>query len=99
VWRLSHALIPLAGLGVFLGLSSLTVTLAKAEGLPLTWVPWVRAFLLAAGAAWSAYLFWRMLEDAQPMRRHILAWLACSGAIAAVVAAWAILFFAWSPVR
>jgi hypothetical protein len=99
VWRLSHALIPLAGLGVFLGLSSLTVTLAKAEGLPLTWVPWVRAFLLAAGAAWSAYLFWRMLEDAQPMRRRILAWLACSGAIAAVVAAWAILFFAWSPVR
>jgi hypothetical protein len=99
VWRLSHALIPLAGLGVFLGLSSLTVTLAKAEGLPLAWVPWVRAALLAVGAAWSAHLFWRMLDAVQPLRRRLLTWLACAGAIVAVVAAWAILFFVWSPVR
>ena len=33
VWRLSYALIPLAGFGVFLGLTTLTATLAKAEGI------------------------------------------------------------------
>jgi polyferredoxin len=99
VWRLSHALIPLAGLGVFLGLSSLTVSLAKAEGVPLGWVPWVRAALLAVGAAWSGYLFWRMQDGVQPIRRRLAAWIACMGAIIAVVAAWAILFFVWSPVK
>src|SRR4029450_2481586 len=74
VWRLTHALIPLAGLGVFLGLSSLTVTLAKAEGIGLAWVPWVRGMLLAAGAGWSAYLFWRMLSVVPSLSRRLAAW-------------------------
>jgi hypothetical protein len=99
VWRLTHALIPLAGLGVFLGLSSLTVTLAKAEGIGLAWVPWVRAMLLAAGAGWSAYLFWRMLSVVPSLSRRLAAWMACCGSIAVIVAAWAVLFVAWVPVK
>ena len=99
VWRLTHALIPLAGLGVFLGLSSLTVALARAEGAWLGWVSWARVALLAVGAAWSAYLFWRMLAAAQTTPRRVAAWTACCGAIAVIVAAWAVLFFIWSPVR
>ena len=99
VWRLAHALIPLAGLGVFLGLSSLTVSLAKAEGLSLAWVPWVRGALLSVGAGWSAYLFWRMLENVPSMARRCAAFLACIGAIAITVAAWAVLFYVWSPVK
>ncbi|MCC6193840.1 MAG: 4Fe-4S binding protein [Burkholderiales bacterium] len=99
VWRLSHALIPLAGLGVFLGLSSLTVSLAKAEGLWLAWVPAARAGLLALGAGWSGYLFWRMLEAAGSTARRAGAWLACCGAVAAIVASWSILFFVWAPVK
>jgi len=99
VWRLSHALIPLAGLGVFLGLSSLTVSLARAEGMWLGWVPWMRAALLAAGASWSAYLFWRMLATVGVTPRRIAAWLACCAAIGVIVAAWAVLFIVWAPVR
>jgi hypothetical protein len=99
VWRLANALIPLAGLGVFLGLSSLTVSLAKAEGAWLGWVPSARATLLALGAFWSAYLFWRMLACAQSPARRTMAFLASCGAIAVVVAAWAMLFFVWAPVK
>ena len=99
VWRLAHALIPLAGLGVFLGLSSLTVTLAKAEGLSLGWVPWVRGALLCAGAGWSAYLFWRMLATVPSIARRCAAFAACIGTIAITVAAWAVLFYIWSPVK
>ena len=99
VWRLTHALIPLAGLGVFLGLSSLTVTLAKAEGAWLGWVPWVRAVLLVVGASWSAYLFWRLLSFMPMAPRRVAAWIACCGTIAVIVAAWAVLFVAWAPVR
>lgn len=99
VWRLAHALIPLAGLGVFLGLSSLTVTLAKAEGLSLGWVPWARGVLLCAGAGWSAYLFWRMLATVPSIVRRCAAFVACIGAIAITVAAWAVLFYVWSPVK
>src|SRR5262249_22638330 len=59
--RLSYALIPLAGLGVFLGLSSLTVTLAKAEGLSTVLVPYLRAGVLALGALWTLRLAWLQL--------------------------------------
>lgn len=99
VWRLAHALIPLAGLGVFLGLSNLTVSLARAEGMWLAWVAWMRATLLAAGASWSAYLFWRMLATAGATPRRLAAWLACCAAIGVVVAAWAVLFLVWAPVK
>ena len=99
VCRLSYALIPIAGLGVFLGLSSLTVGLARAEGMGLAWVPWMRAALLAVGASWSAYLFWRMLATVRTTARRLAAWLACWGAIGVIVAAWGVLFLVWAPVR
>lgn len=60
-WRkLSMALVPLAGAGVFLGLSMLTLGHLKAEGVALAWVPIVRASVLALGAAFSMYLMTRM---------------------------------------
>lgn len=58
--KLSMALVPLAGVGVFLGLSMLTLGHLKAEGFALGWVPAVRAVLLALGAGFSAYLMLRM---------------------------------------
>jgi hypothetical protein len=82
-WRLTYALIPLAGLGVFLGLSSLTVALAKSEGMRLAFVPAARA------------LAWRMLAKASSRSRRIAAFAACCLAIAIIVAAWALLFFVW----
>jgi len=94
-WRLSYALIPLAGLGVFLGLSSLTVALAKSEGIGLAFVPAARAIVLALGASWSAWLAWRMLASARSRSRRIAAFAACCLAIAIIVAAWTLLFFVW----
>ena len=64
VCRLSYALIPLAGLGVFLGLTTLTATLAKAEGIGLGWVPYARAAVLTAGSVWSVWLAWQQLARA-----------------------------------
>ncbi len=94
--RLAYALIPLAGLGVFLGLSSLTVTLAKAEGLPLGAIPALRAAVLAAGAAWSLRLAWVQLADVAGRAARGRAFAACAFAVGVVVAAWALLFFGWS---
>jgi hypothetical protein len=58
--RLALALVPLAGVGVFLGLSMLTLGHLKAEGVNLAWVPVVRGALLALGAGFSAYLLLRL---------------------------------------
>jgi polyferredoxin len=59
--HLTLAFVPLAGCGVFLGLSALTVTLLKAEGVALFWVPWLRLALLAGANLWSARLAWRIM--------------------------------------
>ena len=58
--KLSLALVPMAGVGVFLGLSMLTLGHLKAEGVTLAWVPAVRGVLLALGTGFSAYLLVRM---------------------------------------
>ncbi|WP_413897122.1 4Fe-4S binding protein [Rhodoferax sp.] len=58
--RLSLFLIPIGGVGVFLGLSMLTLGHLRAEGVSLLWVPAVRALLLASGAGFSAYLLLRL---------------------------------------
>jgi polyferredoxin len=58
--HLAQALIPVAGCGVFLGLSSTTLSLLRAEHLPLDWAGTVRAGLLVAANLWSAWLAWRI---------------------------------------
>jgi polyferredoxin len=94
-YRLAYALIPLSGLGVFLGLSSLTVTLAKAEGLQIGAVPYLRAAVLALGAAWSLRLAWRQLADVRSVSRRVGALAAFACGVAIVVGAWGLLFFHW----
>ena len=49
---LAQALIPLAGSGVFLGLSALTVTLLAQDGFHMGWVEPLRIAMLAGAAAW-----------------------------------------------
>ncbi|MCC7039582.1 MAG: 4Fe-4S binding protein [Burkholderiales bacterium] len=94
--RLAYALIPLAGIGVFLGLSSLTVTLARAEGITTSAVPALRALLLAAGAGWSLWLAWRQLADVPRATARWAALVAFAGAVALTVGAWGLLFFHWA---
>lgn len=96
-WRaLALALVPLAGCGLFLGLSMMTVTHLRAEGLPLGWLPVARAALLAAAALWTASLGLQRIRRARPGALRALlaasAWLAATGAVAG---AWVLVFFVW----
>ncbi len=54
--RLSLALIPLAGMGIFLGLSMLTLGHLKAERVSLEWVAPVRMVLLVLGSGFAIWL-------------------------------------------
>lgn len=60
--RLSLALIPLAGMGIFLGLSMLTLGHLKAERVSLEWVTPVRVVLLVLGSGFAAWLGARLLR-------------------------------------
>ena len=93
-WRgnaftLSHALIPIAAAGLFVGLTSLTTTLAHAEGLRLAWVPTLaRATLLAGGGAWSLWLAHRQIRVRVSGVAQGLATAAFAAAVAGALAAW-----------
>jgi hypothetical protein len=97
-WRtLSLALIPLAGIGLFLGLTMMTATHLRAEGLPLSWLPPARASLLAAASIWSGWLGARLIIRAQAgVWRVALALAAWAVPLAAVAAAWILVFFVWA---
>ena len=85
---LAYTLVPLAGAGLFVGLSALPAGLAHGEGLRLPWLPMVRGVLLALSACWSLYLAWQWL-DARAIvaqRARVLATMAL--AAAGVLAAW-----------
>lgn len=56
--HLAQALVPIAAIGVFLGLSALTVTMLKADDIRLPWVAELRASLILGAAAWSLRLAW-----------------------------------------
>ncbi|PMS33302.1 4Fe-4S binding protein [Trinickia symbiotica] len=87
--HLTQALIPVAGAGVFLGLSATTVSLLRAEHLALDWVPVVRIAVLAVANSWSAWLGWRIACSYRPR------WLALFGAMVPFVAALAVADSAW----
>ena len=73
-WQhLTLALVPVAGMGIFLGLSMLTLTHLKAEGIALNWVPAVRIGLLVLGTGLSAWLGWRLIVT-RPAIRRLLAY-------------------------
>ncbi|CAN7285496.1 4Fe-4S binding protein [Trinickia sp. LjRoot230] len=58
--HLTQALIPVAGAGVFLGLSATTLSLLRAEHIPVDWASDVRIAVLAIANTWSAWLAWRV---------------------------------------
>jgi polyferredoxin len=94
--HLAQTLIPLAGCGVFLGLSALTVTMLRSEGLSLPWVGTARIALLAGASAWSLWLGWRV---AGLFSRGINRSVAVSCMILAIVladGAWGLLFWVWA---
>ncbi|MDP2831843.1 MAG: 4Fe-4S binding protein [Pseudomonadota bacterium] len=58
--RLAMTLIPLAGAGVFVGLSLLTSSQLAGEGVDLPWAHAARLTLLTLASLWSASLAWRL---------------------------------------
>jgi polyferredoxin len=87
--HLTQALIPVAGAGVFLGLSATTLSLLRAEHVPLDWASTVRIGVLAIANAWSAWLAWRVTG------RYALRIAPRVGAMVCVVAALAVADSAW----
>jgi polyferredoxin len=87
--HLAQALIPVAGVGVFLGLSATTLSLLRAEHVPLAWVPQVRIALLTVANLWSAWLGWRITG------RYQARTLTRVGAMAPFLAALAMADSAW----
>ncbi|MEO5659341.1 MAG: 4Fe-4S binding protein [Polaromonas sp.] len=96
-YHLSQALIPIAGCGVFLGLSALTVNLLKNEGIAVFWANDVRFVLLAGANLWSLRLasgICRLLH-ASSLYRRLFALAAFFLALALVDYAWALMFWIW----
>ncbi|TDR80744.1 4Fe-4S binding protein [Paludibacterium purpuratum] len=90
--HLAQSLIPLAGCGVFLGLSALTVTLLKVEGVALWWVMPLRVGLLAGATLWSLNLGWRIVGGWQG--RRVVAMPPLILALAWVDASWWLMWWA-----
>ena len=91
--HLTQSLVPLAGCGVFLGLSALTVTLLRAEGVDLPWVSAVRAALLAGATAWCIWLAWRIAGRSVHGIARAGATLAVAAAALVGDASWTLLFW------
>lgn len=91
---LSMALVPLAGAGLFLGLSMLTVTQLRAEGYTPAWLAPARAIALAIGVAWTARLAIGLVWRSPATRTRRVAAAAClAGPVALVALSWGLVFF------
>jgi polyferredoxin len=93
--HLAQTLIPIAGCGVFLGLSALSVTMLRHEGLALTWVDSARVILLAGAALWSAWLAWRVSGLSARGISRALATACVVLAASFGVGGWALMFWIW----
>ena len=92
---LAYSLVPLGGVGVFLGLSAMTVSHLSAEGLLLPWLPQIRAALLGIAALWSMGLAIGMMRHTPSIPRRLMAVSAMAIAVAGIITPWLFLFFLW----
>jgi len=94
--RLALGLVPLAGIGLFLGLSMMSATHLRAEGVYLGWLTPLRATLLGIGLLWSASLGWQLIKlGAGGAAARAIAGLLWLLPLAAVGASWWLTFFVW----
>ncbi|MDC7701190.1 4Fe-4S binding protein [Vogesella indigofera] len=94
--HLVQALIPLAGCGVFLGLTTVTLSLLRSEHIVWPWVNDVRLLLLLGANGWSLWLAARIGAGWQRSRlRQALALLPFCAALLWIDSAWGWLFWWW----
>lgn len=95
-YHFCQALIPLAGCGVFLGLSALTVNLLRNDGVPVSWVGGLRLSLLTGASLWSLWLAVGITRRYAATAQRRLAALGAFGlALALVDANWVLMFWVW----
>jgi len=95
-YHLSQALIPIAGIGVFLGLSALTINLLKAEGIPVQWASDMRIVLLTVANLWSLILFEGISRRYASTKAHrATAVVSILPALLLIDYAWALTFWIW----
>ena len=90
--RLALALVPVAGMGIFLGLSMLTLSHLKAEKIALDWVPLFRVGVLVLGSGFSAWLGLRLIV-AQLTIRRLLAYILFLLPLVLIDRIWVAVFF------
>lgn len=94
--KLAQALIPSAGIGVFLGLSATTITLLKHEGVQAAWATPVRFTLLTLAVLWTLRLYARLLKPRPVgMARKLGAGLVLAAGLAPFCLAWVLFFAIW----
>ena len=94
--HMAQTLIPLAGAGVFLGLSALTISQLRSDGLDLPFVDALRAFVLVLASCWSGVLCWRVTSIyTRATVRRAFAVLAVSLGMTVVGSGWVLLFWIW----
>ena len=102
--RLALGLVPLAGIGLFLGLSMMTATHLRAEGMAPSWLAEIRAALLTVGVLWSAWLGaqlitarvgFRMTAASDHAAVSGLAWLTWMLPVALIAGSWIFVFYIW----
>lgn len=94
--HLAQALIPLAGAGVFLGLSALTVSQLRSDGIMLPFVSEMRAAMLVLATLWSATLCWKIAAlYTHAEGRKIASLIAFCMAMVPANAGWLLLFRLW----
>ncbi|MBI5618261.1 MAG: 4Fe-4S binding protein [Gammaproteobacteria bacterium] len=96
-WKsLALGLVPLAGLGLFLGLSTITLGHLRAEGwLPAGIDTW-RAALLGGGVLWSVWLGARIVAGSPaPALRRAAAFACYLAPVALAASSWLTMFRRW----
>jgi polyferredoxin len=96
-WKsLAMTLVPLAGISVFLGLSLLTLSQLRAEGVVFPWMGQARAALLALGLGWSGWLGARVIFASPASRWRRLAALAVHALPLSLMGySWYLVFYVW----
>lgn len=94
--HLAQTLIPLAAAGVFLGLSTSTVSQLGVDGIRIPFVGELRALILLLATSWTIVLFWKVSgRYAACTIRRISAVLLIMPALAVVDGGWFLLFWHW----
>jgi polyferredoxin len=93
--HLVHGLIPIAAFGLILGLSALTFSLLRADGIYIGWTDEFRAALLTISFLWSGYLMYKVLGTYVKGITHFALMLPLMAAMGVPIFTWVLMFWVW----